>query len=120
MLMDIYNRDPKSTNYNSTRLEVNDELSELILKIENTLFTRKTEVLGDSNFGANTEDLIFSLILNESALAKEINSQLATYCVPGDSKYRIDTRVNFYKTIERDGALIDIFINDQKVVGALF
>jgi hypothetical protein len=101
-------------------LEVNDDLSELILKIENTLFTRKTEVLGAPNFGANLDDLIFSLVLNESLLADEINDQINSYCVPGYSKYRVETRVSFYSTIERDGALIDIFINDQRVIGALF
>jgi hypothetical protein len=120
MLMDIYNRDPQSTNYDPTRLEVNDELSELILKIENTLFTRKTEVLGDPNFGANLEDLLFSLIMNESAIVNTINSQIASYCVPGFSNYRIEAKVKFFSTIERDGALIDIFINDQRVIGALF
>jgi hypothetical protein len=120
MLMDIYNRDPGSTNYDPTRLEVNDDLSELILKIENTLFTRRTEVLGAPNFGANLDDLIFSLVLNESLLANEINDQINSYCVPGYSKYRVETRVSFYSTIERDGALIDIFINDQRVIGALF
>ena len=120
MLMDIYNRDPESTNYDPTRLEVNDELSELILKIENTLFTRKTEVLGAPNFGANLDDLVFSLVLNEFLLAKEINDQIATYCIPGFSKYRVEPKVSFFQTPERDGALIDIFVNDQSVIGALF
>ena len=120
MLMDIYNRDPGSTNYDPTRLEVNDELSELILKIENTIFTRKTEVLGDPNFGANLEDLLFSLVMNESYIARQINKQIGTYCISSNSQFNVDTKVQFFSTIERDGALVDIFINNQRVIGALF
>jgi len=32
----------------------------------------------------------------------------------------VNAKVQFFSTIERDGALVDIFINDQRVIGALF
>lgn len=118
--MDIYSRDPGATNYNSEQLEISDELSDLILKIENTLFSRKTEVLGDPNFGANIDDLIFSLVLNESAVENSIMTQISNYCVAGDGRFKVDVTVKFFATEERDGAFIDIFVNDQRVVGAIF
>ena len=120
MLNDIYGRDPEASNYNSTQLEVNDELNDLILKIENTLFTRKTEVLGDANFGANIDDLIFSLVLNEAAIENSIMTQITNYCVAGGGNFKVNAKVQFFATPERDGAFIDIFVNDQRVIGAIY
>ena len=120
MLNDIYGRDPEASNYNSTQLEVNDELNDLILKIENTLFTRKTEVLGDTNFGANLDDLVFSLVLNEGAIKNSIMTQISNYCVVGDGRFKVNVQVQFFTIPERDGAFIDIYINDQRVIGAIF
>ena len=57
MIRDMYSRDIESTNYNDQTLEVSDTLSQLILKIENCLFTRKGEVLGAPGMGANLNDL---------------------------------------------------------------
>jgi len=34
--------------------------------------------------------------------------------------FSIDTKVTFYSTPEADGCLVDIFVNEQRVIGALF
>lgn len=120
MLIDIYSRGVDENKYSPNVLEVTDELSQLILKIENTLFTRKGEVLGVSDFGCNLEDLIFSLVLNESVIQQRINSQIQSYCLPDSAKFNIDTRVSFFINDGRNGALVDIFINEKRVIGALF
>ena len=82
MIRDIYSRDIESTNYNDSTLEVSDTLSQLILKIENCLFTRKGDVLGAPGMGANLNDLIFSLVLNENTIQNQINNQITAYCLP--------------------------------------
>jgi len=120
MIKDIYSREENSAKYDPSRLEVDDALSQLIVKIENTLLTRKTEVLGVSDFGCNLDDLIFSLVLNESVIEQKINQQLTAYCTSGDRKFIVNSKVRFYKTEERDGALVDIFVNEQRVIGALY
>ena len=120
MIKDIYSRSIDSNNYSSERLEVDDALGQLIIKIENTLFTNRTEVLGVPEFGASLDELIFSLVLNESVIEERINKQIYSYCTVGDGKFDIQTKVKFYSTPERDGAFIDIFINEQRVIGALF
>jgi len=120
MLKDIYSREEESSNYDPTRLEVDDSLSDLIIKIENTLFSRKGSVLGDTNFGANLDELIFTLVLNEASIQRKINSQIATYCLNTTADYTVDTKVQFYSTPERDGALVDIYINEKRVIGMLF
>jgi phage baseplate assembly protein W len=121
MLHDIYSRGIDENKYNPNIIEVTDELSQLILKIENVLFTRRGEVLGVPDFGCNLDDLIFSLVLNESVIQQRINSQIQSYCLPNyGNKYNIDTRVSFFQTEGRNGALVDIFINETRIIGALF
>jgi len=119
-ISDIYSRDEDAPKYNENRLEVNDAISQLILKIENTLFTKNGDVLGASDFGCNLDDLIFSLVLNEAVIQGKINRQIQSYCLNNDQKFNVDTRVQFYSTPERNGALVDIFIDEQRVIGALF
>lgn len=119
-LKDIYTRNEESPKYDSTRLEVDDKLSQLILKIENVLFTRKTEVLGVEDFGANLDDLIFSLVANEAQIATTISKQIQAYCLNGQDTFSINTQVQFFSTEERNGALVDIYINEARVLGVLF
>jgi hypothetical protein len=120
MIKDIYSRDIESPKYDPTVLEVSDDVSQLILKIENVLFTRKGDVLGAPGMGCNLDDLIFSLILNESYIENIINTQIQVYCLNNKQIYSIDTRVNFFSTPDRNGALVDIFVNERRVIGALF
>jgi hypothetical protein len=120
MIRDMYSRSPDTANYSNDTLEVSDTLSQLILKIENCLFTRKGDVLGAPGMGANLDELIFSLVLNESSIQNNINGQIAAYCLPISNGFTVNTRVTFFSTVERNGALVDIFVNEQRVLGALF
>ena len=120
MIKDIYSRDIEAPKYDNTTLEVSDPVSQLILKIENCLFTRKGDVLGAPSLGANLEDLIFSLVLNETVIQNTINSQITAYCLANEGGFDIDTKVTFYSTAELNGCLVDIFVNEQRVIGALF
>ena len=120
MIRDIYSRSIDAPKYNNQTLEVSDTLSQLILKIENCLFTRKGDVLGSPGIGANLNDLIFSLVLNENTIQNNINGQIAAYCLPNTGGFTVDCKVSFFSTDERDGAFIDIFVNEQRVIGALF
>ena len=56
MIRDIYSRDAEAPKYNDATLEVSDSLSQLIIKIENCLFTRKGEVLGAPGIGCNLDE----------------------------------------------------------------
>jgi hypothetical protein len=120
MLVDIYSRNSDENKFSENVIEVTDELSQLVLKIENTLFTRKGDVLGVPDFGCNLNDLIFSLVLNESVIQQRITSQIQAYCLTNTNKFGIDTRVSFFNTEGRNGALVDIYINERRVIGALF
>ena len=120
MIRDIYSRSEQAPKYNDQTLEVSDTLSQLIIKIENCLFTRKGDILGSPGMGANLNDLIFSLVLNENTIQNNINGQITAYCLPNTGGFTVDCKVNFFSTDERDGAFIDLFVNEQRVIGALF
>lgn len=120
MINDIYSRGPSDNKYSPDVIEVTDGLSQLILKIENALFTRQGDVLGVSGFGCNLEDLLFSIVLNEAVIQQKIANQIQTYCLQNNNDYGIDVRVSFFNTEGRNGALVDIYIDEQRVIGALF
>ena len=120
MINDIYSRSPSENKYTPNTIDVTDGLSQLILKIENTLFTRKGDVLGVPGLGCNLEDLLFSIVLNEAVIQQKIAGQIQAYCLGNDNLYSLNVKVSFFNTEGRNGALVDIFINENRVIGALF
>lgn len=121
MLSDFYTRDNSYKKYNNNDiLEINDELSDLIIKIEQLLFTKKGEVLGSPDFGCNLDDLVFSQVLTASYIENQINDQIASYCT-SFSKFNIKAKVSFFQATENaNGCLIDVYVNDERVIGALY
>jgi len=120
VLSDFYTRDDSYKSYNNDILEIHDELSDIIIKIEQILFTRKGEVLGSPEFGCNLDDLVFSQVLNASYIENQINEQIRAYCT-SYAQYDINAKVSFFQVDEnRNGCLIDVYVNDERVIGALY
>ena len=63
--MDFYVRTNGDPNYDPTKIHSESEVAQLIGQIETLLFTNRGEVLGEPEFGANLEDLVYSLNYNE-------------------------------------------------------
>ena len=114
--MDFYVRVKGDPNYDQTKVHSESELSQLIGQIETMLFTNKGDVLGEPQFGANLEDLVYSLSYNESQIAAVIETQMEIY-VPLAVKYNVQTTVEFYKGNIRDIAQINIEIDSKCQVG---
>lgn len=116
MSRDFYTRDilPNTT----LLLEVSDEISLLIEQIECILFTKTKSVIGNSNFGVDLEDLLFTLNANEGQIKSKITSQINSYC-PLASKYSVEIDVNFIKDVDRDIGIIDIYIDARKTLTVL-
>jgi phage baseplate assembly protein W len=118
-LADIYTRIEGDPNFVPDRIEITEELEYLIIQIEMILFTRRGEVLGDDNFGASLDDLIFSTNLSGAAIENIVRDQINSY-VPLANTYNVDTRCEFYKGVEKDTAVLDIVINNTVVIGMTF
>lgn len=119
-LKDIYSRDVDAPKYQESRLEVDDALDDLIIKIDNCLFTRRGEVLGAPDFGCNLDDLVFSLTSNEEVIRNKIGEQIVAYCLTGYDGLSVNIEVTFFASAERNGCFIDIFVEDKRVIGVLY
>ena len=116
MNTDFYTRGDNSDKYIQDVFEITDPLSILIIQIENCLFTTKHQVLGQSNFGVNLEEMIFTFTRNESEIKTAILNQIHAYC-PLAVQYPVNVEVSFKKTNVRDIGFIDIYINYKKTFG---
>lgn len=118
MIRDIYIKSPTDPNYKVNILEHSDEIESIISKIRMILGTKPGTILGDLNFGIAIEDLVFQTKINKIDLENKIKSQVSQY-IRESSEYDIKTEVNFGNADGYDYAVIDIFINSQKVSGIL-
>jgi len=108
-MREIYNRDPLDPNYNPLQIEVTDPVEICIGQLKMLLLTNKGEVFGDTKFGMNLEDLIFSLQLSESSIRKELDIFLKTY-VPLFQRLGGSYDLKFYQGTQRDIATLDFKI----------
>ena len=112
MINDIYSRGPAENKYAPNTIDVTDGLSQLILKIENVLFTRKGDVLGVPDFGCNLEDLIYEFNFNNYKIKEVIEKQINVYC-PLAQTHTVEVDVSFQRGEVRDIAYVDILINNK-------
>jgi phage baseplate assembly protein W len=113
--MELYIKIPEDPNYIPGQATISDEIEQLKTQIETILFTKKGDVMGDSNFGANIEDLIYEFNFNENELKREINDQLMRYC-PLSNKYNVRVEVEFYRGKIRDAAELSVIIDGRNRV----
>jgi len=111
-MREIYNRDPMDPSYNPYQIEVTDPVEICVGQLKMLLLTNKGEVLGDSKFGMNLEELIFNLELSESAIKKELDLFLKIY-VPLFQKLGGSYDLKFYQGTQRDIATLDFKIPSQ-------
>ena len=118
MIKDLYIRDPEDPNFKYGILEHSDVIESIITKIRMLLGTRPGQIFGDLAFGIGIEDLIFETRINKVQLEEKIKTQFDQY-ITETKDFRITPSVSFGKAEGYDYAVIDIFINEQKVIGLL-
>lgn len=118
MIKDIYIRDPEDPNFNYGILEHSDSYESIIAKIKVLLGTTPGKVFNNPGFGIGIEDLIFESKINKNALEEKIKSQFDQY-ISESTDYKITPEVSFGKADGYDYAVIDIYINQEKVIGLL-
>ena len=122
MIQEIYIGIPNTNQYREKTIEITDDIGTILQRIRMVLGTRIGVVLGDTDFGMNIEDYLFDMNFSEEKIRKEILYQIAKYVSPTvGPMYSIDVKVNFGKnTVEGyDYMVIDIYINQQKLLGFL-
>ena len=122
MIQEIYIGIPNTNQYKEKTIEITDDIGTILQRIRMVLGTRKGIVLGDTDFGMNIEDYLFDMNFSEEKIRKEILYQIAKYVSPTiGPMYSIDVKVNFGKNVVEgyDYMVIDIYINQQKLLGFL-
>ena len=76
--IDFYIVGPDDPTYNSQLIE--DDIIEVIIqKYKSIIFTNKGDVLGDPNFGADLELLLFETKVSEEFVSRTITEQINQY-----------------------------------------
>jgi hypothetical protein len=118
MIQDIYIRSPRDPNFIYGIYSHSDPIESIIAKIRMILGTTQGQVLGDLNFGVGIEDMIFETRINNIDLEEKISKQITQYIAEA-SQYKIKPTVSFGHADGFDYCVIDIYIDDQKVIGVL-
>jgi len=118
MVKEIYIRNPEDPNYQYNVFEHSDPIESIIAKLRMMLGTTQGQVLGDINFGVGIEDLIFETKVNKVELEEKITKQIQQY-ISESSQFRISPSVSFGQADGFDFCIIDILINNEKVIGVL-
>ena len=114
--MELYIKTLGDPNYDRKGVDVENEISQLLIQIETILFTNQGDVLGDSNFGADLEKMIYSFNLNEFELKRIVEDQLERYCSLA-AKYDTKVDVQFSKGEIRDIAQLNITVDSKYLIG---
>jgi phage baseplate assembly protein W len=114
--MELYVKTIEDPGHDENQIHTNNEISQLITQIETMLFTTKGSVLGEPDFGADLETLIYELDANEAQVGALINQQLEMY-IPLSEKYDTDVNITFQRGEIRDVANLNIIIDGQYLVG---
>lgn len=117
MPIDFYCKVDTNPYYNANEIELVDELEIFAQCIEMILTTRKGDVLGDPDFGANLEDYVWSSSASSNSVQKEILSQINKYCSTLARKIPYDIEVSFIQGAITDTMIVDLLIDNQKVLG---
>ena len=118
MIKDLYIRNPEDPNYQYGVLEHSNAIESIITKIKMILGTRAGQIFGDLSFGVGIEDLIFETKINKTQLEEKIKMQFNRY-ISETRDYAISPSVSFGKADGYDYAIIDIYIDGQKIIGLL-
>jgi len=103
--------------YNSSELVEDDIVRVIIQKYELILFTIKGEVLGDPEFGANLDELLYETSVSEEYVRNIIVDQINDY-VPEMMGTSFDIKVVFVQDPEnyQDMMFINLTIADYDII----
>lgn len=113
---DFYIKYQGHPKYNQNTIIEDDIINVIIQKYELVIFTNKGEVMGQPDFGADLEKLLFQTRVSSTFVRNQINSQIAEY-IPEliDMNYKLE--VSFVKDIEnaQEAMFIYFTIADYEV-----
>jgi hypothetical protein len=117
MAVDVYLRLPSDPNYVSNFVEVEDEVSNFVQRIEMILTTNPGEVLGSPEFGVNLEGYLWNPYVTSGSIKNDIMTQIRRYCEYNQKNIPYSVEVNFVVGDIIDSIIVDIIIDGRKILG---
>lgn len=120
MIREIYCKLPSDRGYEH-RLETTDEIQQIIQQIRMVLGTKPGDILGQQHFGIDLQQYLFSYNDTPEMIKFMVNSTIGYYINYDTEKYSVGCEVNYghNQGDTSDYAVIDITINQRKILGIL-
>jgi hypothetical protein len=113
-ITDLVIRYPGHPKYDPNKVVETDSIQFVIQKVEMCLFSNNGDVLGDENFGANTEFYLWSTQVPSENIQQNVKNQIDTY-VPELNTMGYTLNVNLYQGTVRDILYINIAVKGVKI-----
>jgi hypothetical protein len=118
MIQDIYIKSFEDPNFQFGVLSHSDVIESIISKIKVIFGTRPGQIIGDVAFGLGIEDLVFETKINKSQLEEKIKTQFDQY-ISETKDFKITPSVSFGRADNYTFCVIDVYIDNTKIVGIL-
>jgi len=117
-ISDIYIRSEKDPLFNSGVAETTSFIDGVVAKLHMILFTRKGEVFGDPEFGADIPTYLWKTRFPASTIQNEVEEQIQRYC-PELSSNMYTVRVYIVEGTHQDVGVVEVNLGTANV-SALF
>lgn len=120
-IREIYCKLPTDKNY-KFQIESTDEVDNILQQIRIMLGTQPGEVLGSPTFGLDLSQFLFEYNFPKKEITTMLNEQISNFISYDTSKWSITTDIKYGKELGEemlDYAIIDIYINEIKVLGII-
>ena len=114
--MEFYVKSINDPNFQIDKLQQDDEISMLLTQLQVILGTRKGDVLGNPDFGANLEDYVYEFRYNDYMLKNIVEQQISAY-VPHAAKYNVEVDIQFLNEVYRHTVYLDIIVDSRFNLG---
>lgn len=120
MLHEIYSILSSDQRY-KPQLETTDEITQILQQIRMILGTKPGDVLGDISFGIDISQYLFSMSYDKEQMRELITQAIINKLYYDPTKYNVVIDIKFGKDHDShsDYAILDISINQQKVLGIM-
>lgn len=120
MLHEIYSILSSDQRY-KPQLETTDEITQILQQIRMILGTKPGDVLGDISFGIDISQYLFSMSYDKEQMRELITQAIINRLYYDHTKYNVVIDIKFGKDHDShsDYAILDISINQQKVLGIM-
>ncbi len=120
MLHEIYSILSSDQKY-KPQLETTDEITQILQQIRMILGTKPGDVLGDISFGIDISQYLFSMSYDKEQMRELITQAIINRLYYDPTKYNVVIDIKFGKDYDShsDYAILDISINQQKVLGIM-